>query len=83
MMYVTRFGKMCIVHTSDHDFAHLEIHKNHRKWYTDVKLLGIIKEYLVVLQSLNISHLSIIPNRYYETPKLKNWMCELCTFSNP
>ena len=28
-VYVTRFGKTCIVHTSD--FAHLEIHKNHRE----------------------------------------------------
>ena len=36
---------------------------------------------IVILQSLKISHLSIIPNRFYEVPKLKNWMCELCTFS--
>ena len=36
---------------------------------------------MVVLQSLQISHASIIPNRFYETPKLKNWMCELCTLS--
>ena len=41
-IYVTGFEKMCIVHTSD--FAHLEIHKNHREWYTDLKLLGLIKE---------------------------------------
>ena len=33
---VTRFVKMCIVHTSD--FANLEIHKNHIEWYTDLKL---------------------------------------------
>ena len=39
---MTRFGKMCIVHTSD--FANLEIHKNHREWYLDVKLSGTIKE---------------------------------------
>ena len=39
---VTRFGKTCIVHTSD--FDHLEIYKNHREWYTDLKLLGMIKE---------------------------------------
>ena len=36
---------------------------------------------IVVLQSVKDSHLSIIPNRFYESPKLKNWMCELCTFS--
>ena len=36
---------------------------------------------IVVLQSVKVSHLSIIPNRFYESPKLKNWMCELCTFS--
>ena len=35
---------------------------------------------MVVLQSLKVSHLFIFPNRFYETPKLKNWMCELCTF---
>ena len=40
--FVTGFGKTCIVHTSD--FAHLEIHKNHREWYLDVKLSGMIKE---------------------------------------
>ena len=40
--YVTGFGKTCIIHTSD--FAHLEIHINHRDWYTDVKLSGMIKE---------------------------------------
>ena len=42
-VYVTRFGKMCIVHTSD--YAHLEIHKNHREWYTDVKLSGVKQEW--------------------------------------
>ena len=30
---------------------------------------------------MKVSHLCIIPNRFYESPKLKNWMCELCTFS--
>ena len=34
----------------------------------------------MVLQSVKVSHLSIILNRFYESPKLKNWMCELCTF---
>ena len=41
-VYVTGFGKTCIVHTSD--FAHLEMHKNYREWYTDVKLSESIKE---------------------------------------
>ena len=36
---------------------------------------------IVVLQSLKVSHLSNIPNRFYESPNLKNWMCELCMFS--
>ena len=36
---------------------------------------------MVVQQSLKVSHLSVIPIRFYEAPKLKNWMCELCTFS--
>ena len=36
---------------------------------------------IVVLQSLKVSYLSLIPNGFYELPKLKNWMCELCTFS--
>ena len=34
-----------------------------------------------VLQSLKLLHLFNILNRFYEVPKLKNWMCELCTFS--
>ena len=59
----------CIVHITD-----LEIHKNHvtvNEWYIE---LG-----LVVLKSL-VSHLWNIPNRFYESAKLKIWMCELCTF---
>ena len=38
-------------------------------------------EAVVVLQTLKVSHLSVTPDRFYESPKLKNWMCELCTFS--
>ena len=41
-IYVTRFGKTCIVHTSD--FSHLEIHKYHRERHTDLKLSGVINE---------------------------------------
>ena len=37
---------------------------------------------IIVLQSLKVSHLSLIPNGFHESPKLKNWMCELCTFSH-
>ena len=36
---------------------------------------------IAVLQALKVSHLSVIPSRFYESPKLKNWMYELCTFS--
>ena len=36
---------------------------------------------IVVLQSLKVSQLSINSNRFYASPKLKNWMCELCTLS--
>ena len=39
---VTGFGKMCIVHTSD--FAHLEVHKNHKQWCKHLKLSGLIKQ---------------------------------------
>ena len=35
---------------------------------------------IVVLQSLKVSHLSVIPDIFYELPKLKNWMFKLCTF---
>ena len=36
---------------------------------------------IVVLQSLQVSHLLVIHKKFYELPKLKNWMRELCTFS--
>ena len=36
---------MCIVYTSN--FAHLEIHKNYREWYTDLKLSRVIKEWYI------------------------------------
>ena len=39
---------------------------------------------IVVLQSLKVSHQSniIFPtHRFYVSPKLTNWMCELWTFS--
>ena len=40
---VTGFGKTCIVHTSD--FEHLEIHKIHREWCTELKVSEKIKEW--------------------------------------
>ena len=42
-IYETGFGKMCIVHTSD--FEHLEIHKIHREWCTELKVSEKIKEW--------------------------------------
>ena len=51
--------EMYIVHTSN--FAHLEIHKNHREWYETFRND----------KGLLVSHLSHIPNRFYELPKLK------------
>ena len=39
---------------------------------------------IVVLQFLEVSHLSNIPNRFYESSKLKIWMCEaMHIFANP
>ena len=35
---------------------------------------------MVVLQSLKVSHLSNICNGFYESPNLRNWMCELCIY---
>ena len=40
--YVTGFGKTCVVHTPN--LTDLEIHKNYREWYTDMKLSGMKKE---------------------------------------
>ena len=36
---------------------------------------------IVALQSLQGSCLSDIHSRFYQSSKLKKWMCELCTFS--
>ena len=38
----------------------------------------------VGLRSPQVPHSSVIPNKLYESPKLKNWMCELMHFfTNP
>ena len=46
----------------------------------DLKISGIIKEYeyIAVLQSLKVLYLSVISSRFYESPNLKCWICELC-----
>ena len=36
---------------------------------------------VIALQSLLVSCLSDMHSRFYESSKLKKWMCELCTFS--
>ena len=36
---------------------------------------------IVALQSLQVSCLSDMHSRFYDSSKLKKWMCELCTFS--
>ena len=36
---------------------------------------------IVALQFLQVSCLSDMCNKFYESSKLKNWMCELCTLS--
>ena len=79
--YVPGFGKMCIVYTSD--FAHLEIHKNHRERYADLKLSCRDDKGMVNLESLKVLNLCVIQNRFYESPNLKHCMCELYTFLNP
>ena len=83
-IYVTGFGKRCIVHTSD--FEYLEIYKSHNEWYTCRVEIFWEDRGVVVLQYLKVSHLSNIPNRFYESPcKVENWMCELTMhlFANP
>ena len=35
---------------------------------------------IVDLQFLQVSHPSAISSRFYDSPKLKKWMCELYTF---
>ena len=36
---------------------------------------------IVALESLQVLNESAILNRFYESLKLKEWMCELCRFS--
>ena len=78
MHNVTRFGKMCIAHT--YNFEYLDIYKSHSELYR-VETIRATRG-TVILQSLKVSNPFNIPNRFYEAPKLKNWMCELCSFSH-
>ena len=73
--YVTGFGKACIVHISN--FSTLVTHKIniHRcETFRDCRTT-------ISVSSLKVSHLYTIPCSFYESPNEKNWMCELCTFS--
>ena len=80
-VYVITFGKTCIVSTFD--FAHLDIHKYHRKRYIDLQFSGMIKELqYVVQQSLKVSHLYVIQNRFYELPNLKSGRVNYAFFTN-
>ena len=36
----------------------------------------------MIQQFLKVLYLLVIPDRFNESPKLKNWMCEPCTFLN-
>ena len=52
--YVTGFGKMCIVHTSN--FAYLEIHRNYREWFTGKFETFGNNNVIVAVQSLIVSY---------------------------
>ena len=41
-IYVTGFGKTCIVHTSDFEYS--EIYKTHNEYYTELKFAEMIEE---------------------------------------
>ena len=64
-----------------------KVHSSHIRFWRSIKAIVRVEIYrddrgIVVLQFLKFSHLSNIPNnRFYESLKLKNWMCELYTFS--
>ena len=61
------------VHSSHIWFIHLDIHKNHWVWYTDLTLWN--GKEIVFLQPLKGSHLSIIPKRFYMSHQsLKTWL---------
>ena len=57
-----------LVHTSD--FAHLEIHKKPQGKVYRFETFRYDKR-IVVLQSLNVSHLFVILKIFYESQKLK------------
>ena len=41
-LYVTGFGKTCIVHTSNFEYS--EIYKTHNEYYTELKFAEMIEE---------------------------------------
>ena len=57
--YVTKFGKTFIVHTFN--FAYLKIYKVWEEQHTDLKFAE-----MVALYTMQVSGLSIIPNKFYE-----------------
>ena len=57
------------VHSSHIRFCSFEIYKKHMDWHTDLKLSRMIK--ILVVQTLKLSYLCVIPNRYYESFRLK------------
>ena len=67
------------------------VHSSHIRFYTFKGLSNMIRKPekpdheicctnrgIVALQSLQVSRLSDMYSRFYESSKLKKWMCELC-----
>ena len=74
---VTKFGKTCIVHTSN--FSTLVTDKIYYEWQIDVKLR--ICRITIYLSSLKVSNLYAIAFGCYRSPNEQNWICELHTLS--
>ena len=70
---VTRFAKMCIVHTST--FSTLKIHKICYVYQIDWNCSATIPLFVQ-----KIPDLKVFPTRFYEAMKVYNRMCELRTF---
>ena len=60
--FVTGFGKTCIVHTSD--FAHSQVHKIRQEKHIYRSEICMTHGGIVALQSLQVSCLSDIHNRF-------------------
>ena len=73
--FVTRFVKTCIVHTSN--FSILVTPKIYLDLYIDVNVSGnVILPFIYYFEVINMDSLW-----FYGSLNSKNWMCELCTFS--